>query len=358
MADLPLLLPAKYRRRSPAHPLSPFEIGAVLAMLSMAMTQTDIALRIGCTAQTVHATIERSRRPVEADEDPEAPDSLTEHLKDYLCLLTVRHNDANPAQLYRKLEEDRPELARLITAKDKAGAIRRLLLRIVSYRRATARPPLTDTQKSTRYRWLLDFDRSTYDNVVWSDEMMIARTGSAYRWITNEEDRYSAIRIAPSEKIMVWGALSVAGGPMGPLVIWPAGTMVTAERYKADVLSAQVGPWWEQLSPDKRQAYVFQQDGARVHWTASCRGWAMAKGVRLLPDWPAHSPDLSLIELVWARVKAIVNATDPSVPLRDALQSAWIEATKPESIQKMKADIMANWDRTIDDAGDNRHRTA
>jgi len=60
-------------------------------------------------------------------------------------------------------------------------------------------------------------------------------------------------------------------------------------------------------------SWVFQQDKNPTHkrpssraveaWNMSCRGSA----VTILPDWPPNSPDLSLIENVWAYVQHHVN---------------------------------------------------
>lgn len=326
-------------------------------MLAMSAAQTTIAERVQCDRSTVARIYAESQRPPDPEENP-VVDSLEEHLKDHIALLCTRYPDAKPGVLYEKLADQRPELAALITARDKAGAVRRLMLGIIMYKRAVARPPLTEEQKAARFRFVVDFpDRDAYfDSTIFSDEMMIARTGNGYRWITGEDTRYSAIRVAAAEKVMVWGAVSVRDGPLGPLVIWPPGTIVDAARYQRDVLAGQVGPAFQDAN--RRASCRLQQDGARVHWTAASRGWAAASGVPLLEGWPAHSPDLSIIELVWARVKAIVNSTDPAVPIAEALQAAWIEATKETSLAEMKQQMMVNWDRCVESGGDNRHATA
>lgn len=47
---------------------------------------------------------------------------------------------------------------------------------------------------------------------------------------------------------------------------------------------------------------IFQQDNAAIHKARIVLQYLEEKNVRLL-DWPANSPDLSLIELVWAKLE-------------------------------------------------------
>ena len=52
----------------------------------------------------------------------------------------------------------------------------------------------------------------------------------------------------------------------------------------------------------KQRVYLFQQDNAPCHSSASTRAFIRDQGITLL-DWPSNSPDLSPIEIVWSIVK-------------------------------------------------------
>lgn len=55
------------------------------------------------------------------------------------------------------------------------------------------------------------------------------------------------------------------------------------------------------------RGWIFQQDNAPIHTSASTRAWLATKKVRLL-DWPARSPDLNPMENLWGYLSQKVYA--------------------------------------------------
>ena len=51
---------------------------------------------------------------------------------------------------------------------------------------------------------------------------------------------------------------------------------------------------------------LFQQDGAPCHTAVLTMRWFRDRGVLVLPNWPANSPDRSPIEQIWALMKRYI----------------------------------------------------
>jgi transposase len=70
--------------------------------------------------------------------------------------------------------------------------------------------------------------------------------------------------------------------------------------------------------------WVFQQDGATCHTSEKAMEW-IEGNCDVIADWPANSPDLSPIELLWAILKRLVNKFEPKTveELNIALMKSW-----------------------------------
>jgi hypothetical protein len=61
--------------------------------------------------------------------------------------------------------------------------VKYLLTRYFPYERAVQRPPLSDDMMAERLKWFLFHEPTlSVDDVVWSDESYIRRTGNSFRW--------------------------------------------------------------------------------------------------------------------------------------------------------------------------------
>lgn len=359
-------LPPAWRRSSASNALSPFEIGYLVGTLRSARagggsngdtTVASLAQQVGCSRESVYDVLRRAdtagaQRTASAASVP-ASSVEDDRVLGLLLALVVEYPDLSPSRLAAVLHTRHPDLAHVVKG---GAALARRLRKIVDYKKAVARPALTLPQQRNRLHFVATFDMSQYDDVIWSDEVMIARTGNPYRWRVSDDMKYDAVRVGVAESYMAWGGVSIRHGAL-PMHVWDRGITVDCARYTRDILEGIVSPWLARLAPNERSRVIVMQDGARAHWGPAAAAWVRQEGLDVL-EWPSHSPDLNVIELVWAKLKTIVNASTTDLPVPEAMLMAWGVAARKESVLELKQHCLEkNWTRCIASAGNNSHKT-
>ena len=71
--------------------------------------------------------------------------------------------------------------------------------------------------------------------------------------------------------------------------------------------------------------FLFMQNGASWHTSPQTRTWLTNNAIHVLPNWPAHSPELNAIEYVWNWMTAFVKQEAPNdrTSLKRAIRLAW-----------------------------------
>lgn len=104
------------------------------------------------------------------------------------------------------------------------------------------------------------------------------------------------------------------------------------KEVKADVKAHQ--QW---LDEEHGLELLFQEDGARCHHSTVVAEWFIEAEIQRLLDFPAYSPDLNMIELIWKLLHAGIGKRCPSneEELVAAALETWEEDITQEVINKV-----------------------
>lgn len=145
-------------------------------------------------------------------------------------------------------------------------------------------------------------------NVIFTDETylrpFVFGMANKFKWVhTNDVASSNIIEIGNKYgrfKIGAWGAITSAGA--GPLVTIE--TTMDTNKY-IEVLRENLEVTASLLRIDKENI-LFQQDNAPYHKSNGALSYLQESGYKVLP-WPPYSPDLSIIETVWANLQRDIN---------------------------------------------------
>jgi hypothetical protein len=150
-------------------------------------------------------------------------------------------------------------------------------------------------------------------------------------WYRRAEDNDSAMqskeKFPPS--VMIFG---VIGMGYKSKLFFVEGT-IDANKYIENLVN--LGFMEELDQKYETLGWIFQQDGAPCHTAQIALDW-IEENCDLLSRWPANSPDLSPIELLWAILKHAVAAMEPKSveELKEVLLQAW-ETISLETINRL-----------------------
>jgi transposase len=180
---------------------------------------------------------------------------------------------------------------------------------------------LSDVQKCNRVSFCRELQSTDITNIFWSDEKWFTVNSYTKKtWVFPDKERKQVVQAAWPIKVLVWGAISTRG--RCPLFFFDGN--VNSETY-CGVLDHYKKWLLSEIGRHELPNCVLQQDNARPHVSKTSLTYANAQGIRLLPNWPANSPDLNPIENMWSLMVPIVDGEEPKdmSDLKAAVSFAW-----------------------------------
>ena len=218
---------------------------------------------------------------------------------------------------------------------------RYLATRNVCFHRVMKKPLLTRRHRKQRLAWAREHASWTEEDwirVLFSDETMIEIHSSSmrrgcYRLPQQKlNPRFIVQTVKHPVKLMVWGCFG--NGRVGDL--HPVTGKIDSHAYINIVRSAL--PQVKQSVFDGGE-FVFQQDNAPCHVSATSRRWFSRNRIELL-DWPPMSPDLNPIENLWGILKNRVHARGPFknlAELGEVARICWDDVGKEELLHLIRS---------------------
>jgi transposase len=140
-------------------------------------------------------------------------------------------------------------------------------------------------------------------------------------------------------RVMFWGAL--CGN--GPVALCQINGTMTSKKY-VDTLDQYLVPFLDGQPLSK--TYVFQHDNAPSHKAYSTQAFLLNNVIEMLPSWPPYSPDLNVIENMWAYLKQVIRRESVNTKghLAQRVQAIWCS----EEVKALCHRLVASMPRRID----------
>lgn len=281
--------------------------------------KTVTAETLGCCRQTVHSNISTDgNRKIPPKRG--APTKMTKEITLFIEARTIAEKRLPSLKLANEIKDI---FNVKINRKTVDRARRKLAFRF--------HPPLkgvvlSTTAKTNRTAWCTKHlvEKTDFKKVIFSDESYF-RLQCNNRWLWyrsgDDDETVRADKMAHPPSLMVWGGV---GWNFKTKLVFIEGT-VTAASYITDIIEGS--GLVDEANNAFPGGFCLQQDNARPHTARTTLEYFNNNSIAILAGWPPYSPDLNIIEVVWAIMKRRVEVKNPSSieELKVVIQSVWNE---------------------------------
>jgi transposase len=218
---------------------------------------------------------------------------------------------------------------------------------------------LTEDQKLHRKQFALHHLESDTDwtKILFSDESWFELgRNKTYCWrepgvITSG---HCNERTAHPKKVLIWGAI---GYNFKSQLILLDGTVNSDVYFNSIIIASSIKQEADETFGEGN--WILQQDNAPCHVSKTTRERLEVLNIPLLLNWPPHSPDLNVIEIVWAIMKRRIEKHQPQsmFELELLIRQTW-DSLSFETINKLIDSVKSRLQRLIlNDGGQIRYKT-
>ena len=299
----------------------------------------DIAKKLGISLKGVHYTLTRhgDTGSIKDKHRSGRPKCTTAQEDKYIRVSSLMNRRLTAPEIAASLNSTRQTPVCTDTVR------RRLRSVGLMGRVAKKKPLLRSANRKKRLQWARDHKNWSIDDwnrVLWTDESKFEVFGSKRRTFVRRRSNEKMLDacLTPSVKhgggnVMIWGCFG--NGRVGNLFQIKG---ILDQRGYHSILQRQAIPSGQRVIG---RNFIMQQDNDPKHTSKLCTTYLEKKeaaGILSVMKWPAQSPDLNPIELLWEQLDWKVREKCPTSKsdMWNLLQQAWNEIT-PEYLTKLTA---------------------